>query len=683
MKRFSLALVSLIGLVSSAFAQTSYNRFGPANGVLVGDPATYFTSAADSSDIRALWSGTCDITTFLRGDGACAAVSITGQALTKTDDTNVTLTLGGSPTTALVNPASLTLGWTGQLSAARGGTGVSSLGTLSRVDDTNVTLTLGGTPTGALINSTSITAGWSGTLAVPRGGIGVGTLTGIAKGNGTSAFTAAASSDVIGTWTGTCNSTTFLRADGTCQVVGSGSGSVTSISQGTGISNTPNPITTTGTIAIDQTFAPTWSGLHTWSGAAAQRMVMNSSDAGGPYFTVQRSGVATGDFGNGRNACGSGFTIDGLGLCARSGNPLQLSANGSTSPHLQINTSGAVLTSGDFTSGNRVFVANGSVGSPSLSFSGENNTGFYRDGTTGRINFTNNGTANGFIGENDVYYGQRQFSAGGTQNSSTAVQLCHSSSGYGQIGVNMVCQAGGTESYGTNDVAGRMAFSNGTSRQWRWDSAAASTGTITWTNQATLSSAGDFAAVGQLAGASLAISGATATVNGQNVCLANGTNCPASSGPTTVFKASAEDRSSTTTLATDADLQFTAAASAIYKVEFCLTLGGVTTGTQGFKFAFNRTTGGSNAGMWGGFSRVNNASATHSGLAAGLGTGDTTGQVLFADITVGNQQDTICGSGSISTTNAVVYAIQWAQEASSANATRLGQGSFLQYQRIN
>lgn len=42
-------------------------------------------------------------------------------ALTKTDDTNVTLTLGGSPTTALLNAASLTLGWTGQLSISRGG----------------------------------------------------------------------------------------------------------------------------------------------------------------------------------------------------------------------------------------------------------------------------------------------------------------------------------------------------------------------------------------------------------------------------------------------------------------------------------------------------------------------------------------------------------------------------------
>lgn len=53
-----------------------------------------------------------------------AASSITGgEALTKADDTNVTLTLGGTPATSLLKAVSLTLGWTGQLSIARGGTG--------------------------------------------------------------------------------------------------------------------------------------------------------------------------------------------------------------------------------------------------------------------------------------------------------------------------------------------------------------------------------------------------------------------------------------------------------------------------------------------------------------------------------------------------------------------------------
>lgn len=45
-----------------------------------------------------------------------------GAALTKGDDTNVTLTLGGTPTSALLVAASITAGWTGQLGLSRGGT---------------------------------------------------------------------------------------------------------------------------------------------------------------------------------------------------------------------------------------------------------------------------------------------------------------------------------------------------------------------------------------------------------------------------------------------------------------------------------------------------------------------------------------------------------------------------------
>lgn len=45
--------------------------------------------------------------------------SVTPAALTKTDDTNVTLTLGGTPSTALLQATSITVGWTGTLADAR------------------------------------------------------------------------------------------------------------------------------------------------------------------------------------------------------------------------------------------------------------------------------------------------------------------------------------------------------------------------------------------------------------------------------------------------------------------------------------------------------------------------------------------------------------------------------------
>lgn len=54
------------------------------------------------------------------------ASSIVGEALTGLDDTNVTLTFGGTPSTALLQATQLVLGWTGQLSAPRGGTGFGS-----------------------------------------------------------------------------------------------------------------------------------------------------------------------------------------------------------------------------------------------------------------------------------------------------------------------------------------------------------------------------------------------------------------------------------------------------------------------------------------------------------------------------------------------------------------------------
>jgi len=51
--------------------------------------------------------------------GAPTIPIVTPSALTKNDDTNVTLTLGGSPSTALLAATSLTLGWSGTLADAR------------------------------------------------------------------------------------------------------------------------------------------------------------------------------------------------------------------------------------------------------------------------------------------------------------------------------------------------------------------------------------------------------------------------------------------------------------------------------------------------------------------------------------------------------------------------------------
>jgi len=98
-----------------------------------------------------------------------AASSITGgAALTKTDDTNVTLTLGGTPTTSLLTATSLTLGWTGTLSGTRGGTGV---------NNGSSTITIGGNlafsgafaTTVTVTGTTTVTFPVTGTLATLAG----------------------------------------------------------------------------------------------------------------------------------------------------------------------------------------------------------------------------------------------------------------------------------------------------------------------------------------------------------------------------------------------------------------------------------------------------------------------------------------------------------------------------------
>lgn len=56
-------------------------------------------------------------------------------------------------------------------------------------------------------------------VSVANGGTGATTLTGVLKGNGTSAITAAAVSDLLGLFTGTCTVSVPLRGDGSCGTI--------------------------------------------------------------------------------------------------------------------------------------------------------------------------------------------------------------------------------------------------------------------------------------------------------------------------------------------------------------------------------------------------------------------------------------------------------------------------------
>lgn len=113
-----LALLAALSAAPAALAAT-FNLFSPAAGILKGNPSTYVTTAATSTDVVATFSGTCNSTTFLRGDGTCAASGggVTGLA-------NPTASLGltainGAATTAMRSDAAPALDvgisptWTG------------------------------------------------------------------------------------------------------------------------------------------------------------------------------------------------------------------------------------------------------------------------------------------------------------------------------------------------------------------------------------------------------------------------------------------------------------------------------------------------------------------------------------------------------------------------------------------
>ena len=142
---------------------------GPAT----GSPAAPTFRALVDSDIPPLdYVESVNVTAPLTSDldPLNPTLGITGSALTKTDDTNVTLTLGGSPSDALLAAVSLTLAWVGQLAVSRGGTGQSSFtdGQLLIGNSTGNTLTKATLTPGANITITNT----AGAITIAVSGLG-------------------------------------------------------------------------------------------------------------------------------------------------------------------------------------------------------------------------------------------------------------------------------------------------------------------------------------------------------------------------------------------------------------------------------------------------------------------------------------------------------------------------------
>ena len=131
------------GLTASTYGSASsvpviaFNAQGQATSVTDTSIAIAATQITSGTLVVANGgTGASTLTGYVKGNGTSAFTAVatvpasdisSGAALTEIDDTNVTLTLGGSPTTALLTATSLTLGWTGELAVSRGGTGAATL----------------------------------------------------------------------------------------------------------------------------------------------------------------------------------------------------------------------------------------------------------------------------------------------------------------------------------------------------------------------------------------------------------------------------------------------------------------------------------------------------------------------------------------------------------------------------
>lgn len=182
----------------------------------------------------------------------------------------------------------LTTKVTGILPEANGGTGVSTLGSLTKTDDTNVTLTLGGTPVGALIQDVSITAGWTGQLGPTRGGTG---QAGVDSGD----LLYGSASD---TWSRLAagNNGEFLTLSGGlpawADLPGSFDGFANPSAQ-IGLSAVNGSATTAmrsdAAPALDQGITPTWTGAHIFSAAPPAVTISNANN---PSLSIEDSDAA-------------------------------------------------------------------------------------------------------------------------------------------------------------------------------------------------------------------------------------------------------------------------------------------------------------------------------------------------------------------------------------------------------
>jgi hypothetical protein len=244
----------------------------------------------------------------------------TPAALTSTSDSNVTITLGGTPLTALLQATSITMGWSGLLPISRGGTNASTLGSsgqLAQSDGTKYSWTTATYPATATATGTILRAdgtNWVATSATYPATTTINQILYSSANNVIGEITTANSAALVTSSTGVptftssmTNGQLVIGSTGATPVVGSitGSGSIT-VTPGAGtiqISSSASGVVNSGTaneLAYYATTGSAVSGL-----ASANNGVLVTSGLGVPSIgstlptAVQGNITSVGTIGSG------------------------------------------------------------------------------------------------------------------------------------------------------------------------------------------------------------------------------------------------------------------------------------------------------------------------------------------------------------------------------------------------